>query len=426
MKIIKHKQLILLLILAFLIRLIAVNQSLWLDEATTAQVVKQFGLAEIVTKFSPRDFHPPLYYLFIKLLAGVFGYWEVALRMPSIIFSLLTGWVVYLVGGLWTAAFFLFNPLVVYYSQEARMYMMVTFFLTGAFYFFNNKKWLLFSLLSILSFYTFYGSIFFIAAFFLYLLYKKQFKDLFTSAAIFFAGLVVISPLLFQQFANSKIALSQVANWSLVLGKANLKNLLLIPVKFVVGRIDFYPKWLYYSVAGLWTAFVWFFAGRVGIKNKLLSFLVVCPLAIGFLISFTTPLLQYFRFIYLIPIISLLLGKSPKRKVIIAGFIIFSLVYLLIPQFHREDWRSLAGSLPGNKPVYMITSSADPVKYYQPGLKINGLNNLYSDDLPGKIIVVPYSTDIHGVDFKNILRERKYSFVDKKTFRDLEIEEWSL
>src|SRR3990172_9702928 len=191
MKIIKHKQLILLLILAFLIRLIAVNQSLWLDEATTAQVVKQFNLAEIVTKFSPRDFHPPLYYLFMKLWTGVFGYSEVALRMPSIIFSLLTGWVIYLIGGLWASALFLFNPLVVYYSQEARMYMMVTFFLTGAFYFFNNKKWLLFSLLSILSFYTFYGSIFFIAAFFLYLLYKNQFKDLFTSAAIFFAGLVV-------------------------------------------------------------------------------------------------------------------------------------------------------------------------------------------------------------------------------------------
>ena len=426
MKIIKHKQLILLLILAFLIRLIAVNQSLWLDEATTAQVVKQFNLAEIATKFSPRDFHPPLYYLFMKLWTGIFGYSEAALRMPSIIFSLLTGWVIYLIGGLWASALFLFNPLVVYYSQEARMYMMVTFFLTGAFYFFKNKKWLLFSLLSILSFYTFYGSIFLTGAFFLYLLYSKKYREFFFSGAIFFLGLLAIFPLLFQQFSNSKTALAQVANWSLVLGKANLKNLLLIPVKFVVGRIDFYPKWLYYSVAGLWTAFVWFFAGRVGIKNKLLSFLVVCPLAIGFLISFTTPLLQYFRFIYLIPIISLLLGKSPKRKVIIAGFIIFSLVYLLIPQFHREDWRSLAGSLPGNKPVYMITSSSDPVKYYRPGLKINGLNNLYSDDLPGKIIVVPYSTDIHGVDYKNILRERKYSFVDKKTFRDLEIEEWSL
>src|SRR3989338_6346880 len=279
MKIIKHKQLILILILAFLIRLIAVNQSLWLDEATTAQVVKQFNLAEIATKFSPRDFHPPLYYLFMKLWTGIFGYSEAALRMPSIIFSLLTGWVIYLIGRLCASALFLFNPLVVYYSQEARMYMMVTFFLTGAFYFFirlchpefisgfRNKFGMtklrdLFSLslFIVLSFYTFYGSIFLIGAFFLYLLYSKKYREFFLSGAIFFLGLLAIFPLLFQQFSNSKTALAQVANWSLVLGKANLKNLLLIPVKFVVGRIDFYPKWLYYSVAGLWTAFVWFFA----------------------------------------------------------------------------------------------------------------------------------------------------------------------
>src|SRR3990167_1765852 len=133
----KNKKILLIIFfLAFLIRLIAIDQSLWLDEATTARVVQPYGYREILVRFSPTDFHPPLYYLFMKMWSNIFGYSEIALRMPSVIFSLVTGYVVYLIGkklfnndsglasltrmtksqlfGLWAAAFFLFNPLIVY------------------------------------------------------------------------------------------------------------------------------------------------------------------------------------------------------------------------------------------------------------------------------------------------------------------------
>ena len=136
-----NKKIFFIFLFAFLVRLIALNQSLWLDEAVTAKVVMNYGFTEIVSKFSPTDFHPPLYYLFMKLWTNMFGYSEIALRMPSVLFSLMTGYVVYLIGGIWAASFFLFNPLIVYYSQEARMYMMTTFFLTaGLYYFFESQK----------------------------------------------------------------------------------------------------------------------------------------------------------------------------------------------------------------------------------------------------------------------------------------------
>src|SRR3989338_10378273 len=131
-----NKKIILIFLAAFLIRLIALNQSLWLDEAVTANVVRNFRFSQIVNGFSPTDFHPPLYYLFMKLWTNFFGYSEIALRMPSVLFSLLTGYVIYLIGGIWAAVFFLFNPLIVYYSQEARMYMMATFLLTAGLYYF--------------------------------------------------------------------------------------------------------------------------------------------------------------------------------------------------------------------------------------------------------------------------------------------------
>ena len=140
-----HKKLIIILFLAFLIRLISLNQSLWLDEAVTANVVSNYSYSEIITKFSPTDFHPPLFYLVEKFWTNIFGYSEIALRFPSIIFSLITAWIIYLIAeklrglkglkelkglGVWAAALFLFNPLIIYYSQEARPYMFVTMFVT--------------------------------------------------------------------------------------------------------------------------------------------------------------------------------------------------------------------------------------------------------------------------------------------------------
>ena len=111
-----NKKVILVFLFAFLIRLIALDQSLWLDEATTAKVIQNYNYSEIITKFSPLDFHPPLYYLFMKFWTNIFGYSEISLRIPSVLFSLMTGYVVYLIGGIWSAIFFLFNPLIVYYS----------------------------------------------------------------------------------------------------------------------------------------------------------------------------------------------------------------------------------------------------------------------------------------------------------------------
>lgn len=421
--------------LAFLIRLIALNQSLWLDEAVTAKAVREMGVLGILREFSPKDFHPPLYYLFVKLWTNFFGYSEIALRLPSVLFSLATGYVLYLIGGIWATTFFLFNPLIVYYSQEARMYMMATFFLTSALYFFLEKSKslrtaVLAGLMISLAFLTFYGSAFLIVAMLIYWLYKKQYKIFFVSGLLFFLSLLVVSPLLYQQFLNARVNLTNVTNWTNVLGKANLKNLLLIPVKFSIGRIDFYPKWIYYAIAGLWTGLVWFFAVKAGLKNKLMFFLMISPVVTGLLFSFFTPLMQYFRFIYLIPLTAILLAKNKitmYRYIIATGFLTFSLIYLLLPQFHREDWKSLVKSLPKGKPVYMILSSSDPVKYYDKNLPIYELTNLQNIKNPDPdIIVIPYVAEIYGFDYQKILREKKYQLIDKRSFRGLVLEEYKL
>jgi len=451
-----NKKILLVFFFAFLIRLIALNQSLWLDEAVTAKVVMNYGFTEIVSKFSPTDFHPPLYYLFMKLWTNLFGYSEVALRFPSIIFSLLTGYFIYKIASLfhgsivklWPVVFFLFNPLIVYYSQEARMYMMATFLLTISLYYLikmllNQKSKiksqkldvLFFGISIFFAFWTFYGSVFLIVTMLLYLLFKKQYKSLFVSCCLFLVSLVLISPLLYQQLINSKIALSNVTNWSLVLGKANIKNLLLIPIKFSIGRISFHPKWLYWGIAGVWTGFVLFTIKTVLNKTvfiKTVFYLLIFPLILGFLVSFFTPMLQYFRFLYLIPIVCVLLGfglsgqaKFNLRGYVLAGgFLMFSLMYLLLPQFHREDWKSLVSNLPKNKPVYMITASSDPVKYYNNNLNIKELRIVDYELNEKQITVIPYTADIYGYDYKKELKEKSYVLNKTTTFRELFFEEW--
>ncbi len=440
-------KLIFLLFSAYIVRLIGLNQSLWLDEATTARVVQQFNYGQIVAQFSPNDFHPPLYYLFMKFWTNIFGYSEIALRMPSVLASLLTGYVVYKIVGLlgksksipvWSAAFFLFNPLVVYYSQEARMYSLVTLLVVLIFWSVTKFKVqsskfkisyvVLANVFIALSLGTYYGSVFFITALYGYLLLRKEFKTfLYLLPGTLIAG-AVLYPLFLTQLKNSGEVLLAIPNWSTTLGKANLKNLILFPIKFTSGRISWDPKIIYYAVAGLWAAFVSLISIR-NISNKkylILYTLYLLPILLGFLTSFYKPLLQYFRFIYVIPFMSMLLalGASKKwqRVVLISGFVAFSLIYTYIPSFHREDWKGLVASLPSDT-VCALPSSFDPLRYYNPKLITSDARSCATGT--ADIVFVPYVADIYGFDYANYFGQKKYTMTKEVSFRGVSYQLWS-
>ena len=485
-----RKKLILIFITAFFIRTISLNQSLWLDEATTANVVKNYPHFKILTVFSPYDFHPPVYYWFMKFWTDIFGYSEISLRFPSIIFSLITGFVIFKIVkelksekvAMWAVVLFLFNPLIIYYSQEARMYSLITLLITMIIYYllaprsslerngvanlkltcpakrsfptsarstivelravgrplsFVTRQLILCNLFIFLSFLTFYGSIFFIVSIYLYLLFKKQFKLLLYLLPGFVISHLLISPLLYQQFLNSKIAIYEVLNWSTVLGKANIKNLLLIPIKFSIGRISFEPKIFYYLISSLLSSFLFYFLlkpmfdlrGPTKKSNQIFLWLFFGPIILGFFVSFYTPLLQYFRFLYLIPIMIILIAVSVNKNwqkiIILSGFILFSLIYVLNPNFHREDWKSLVKSLSVSKPIYMILSSSDPIKYYNNKFELRDIKKLSDYNLENSIQVIPYSIQIHGVNYKEILTKKGYLVNKEKSFRELKTEIWT-
>lgn len=411
------KKLFFLLILTLLLRLFSLNQSLWLDEAISANVVKNYSYSDIVTKFSPSDFHPPLYYLTLKTWTSLFGSSIISLRLPSVIFSLITVYLVFRFFGFWPSILLASNPLYLYYSQEARMYSLVTLFVFCAFLAFKKQKFWLYFLFTFLSLSTFYGSVFFFAALSLYWLWQKKYKNFFLYSLAPFLSLLLLSPLLWQQYQSSRSQLLSVVNWSSVLGPANLKNLLLIIVKFTIGRISFYPKWAYYLISFSLAMPLWFLLFIKSFKRRPEIFLFWSTLIIGFLFSLFTPMFQYFRFLYLIPFLCLILNKSYFYTFI---FFLFSLIYLFNPTFHREDWQSLSSSL--NSPVYIIESVADPVKYYRPDLKINDLKT--AQPSADSITVLPYAAAIHGLDYSAKLSSLNYHQQNTTNFRELTLETW--
>jgi hypothetical protein len=160
--------------------------------------------------------------------------------------------------------------------------------------------------------------------------------------------------------------------------------------------------------------------GQLPLKNgsqpNLYKFLFWMTLLIGTIFSIFTPMLQYFRFLYLIPIMALIINKN---RLIAAGFFIFSMVYVLNPGFYREDWKSATQTLTDK--VYMISSFGDPVKYYK-NVKVIDIREKITDKT---ITVIPYGEAIHGVDHNKILDKEGYKKVSEKSYRDVVVEGWA-
>ena len=108
------------------------QQSFWLDEATTWGIVSH-GLGHVLSTVPKTESTPPLYYVLVWLWAQVFGTGEVGLRSFSALCGTLTIPVMWAVGrrlaseriGLVAALVTAVNPLLFWYSQEARTYALL-------------------------------------------------------------------------------------------------------------------------------------------------------------------------------------------------------------------------------------------------------------------------------------------------------------
>lgn len=386
------------LIFALMVRLISINQSLWLDEATTA-LVSKMPLSDIFTKLLPADFHPPLYYLLMKGWVGVFGSSEISLRIPSVIFGAATIYFIYLIAkklfGEKTAniasVLSATSGLLIYYSQEARMYALVALLVSILFYLFIEKKWLLFSIILPLLAMTDYVALLILPVFLVFAGkgIKKAIVSLLPMALVFALWL----PIFLKQLSGGVDVVG--TNWGKILGTLSLKNLALIPVKFVLGRINFDNDILYVFIAGV-SILIYLAALSSSIlrgafkKNsfKLVWSWLTIPIIFGTFISIKIPVLNYFRFLFCLPALYILFAKgisglSEKKSLLLFGTVLilnmfFSGKYLFDNRFHRENWRDMSLITGSDKIIFPANSQKEALTYYN-----KGENIVYYKDFSG-------------------------------------------
>jgi uncharacterized membrane protein len=155
---------------AFLLRIFRLeHQSLWYDEAFSVYI-SRMSLGDITAR-TAADIQPPLYYYLLHFWMALTGETEFAVRFMSLLFGVLTVPLLFVTArrlfnqaaAIFSALLALFSPLYLWYSQETRMYSLITFLallssysllraLEGA----NRKWWAAFVLASIAAVYTHY------------------------------------------------------------------------------------------------------------------------------------------------------------------------------------------------------------------------------------------------------------------------------
>jgi len=163
------------------------SKDLWGDEVFSISLAKQSVSFILIDS---TDIHPPLYYILLHFWMRSFGDSAKAVRLFSVIPSVLSSILLYKIGleltnerklGLMSAYLFTISPFLTLYSRMARYFSLAMFLGLSSFYFFipllndkSGKSWLGYVVSSLLLLYTSYLGIFLILCEGLVLLRQKR------------------------------------------------------------------------------------------------------------------------------------------------------------------------------------------------------------------------------------------------------------
>jgi uncharacterized membrane protein len=364
--------------------------SLWLDEASTLTIAVN-SIPDIWQTTTAGEFNPPLFY-WTEHLMLVFGNSEVVLRFIPALLGVLTIPLIYLIGkefmdrnvGIIAAAAFALSPFLIYYSQEARAYSMMLFFVAFAMVFYlkalksdNIRDWALFGLLSALAFWSHFYALVIIGALVLYALYEKvpgilknpgSGKPLVIGGALFGIlcfPLIIVTIQLFAKRTASGPTFGIpgpdliIATFAQVSGSEPAMYLFLL--LFIAGLIQAFlidkNKGIFLlSLTVLTFVISVFLSYRIPMQPRYLIFLTI--------VFFITIALTYTFFYSLI--------RSPW---VVYGFIILFVMVnaTMLPGYYsgyvKEDWRGFSGQIqqltrPGDFVVVVPMYVSQPLDYY--------------------------------------------------------------
>lgn len=380
-----HWPLLCMLVAFSVLTLMQWQESLWLDETTTAKVAKR-SLAYYFSEFAPTDFHPPLYYLTTKGFTQLVGVNDFSLRIPSLLAGMLTLLCVYAIAKKLNskqadiaAGLASCSPLLLYYAFEARMYALTAFLVAASLLALLNKKMFAFAMLAMSSYFTHYFALSMIPVY-AYIVHRDKISGKFLVASIVpFAAWL---PMLSKQLAFASDHLSPA--WASVIGALTFKNVALVPLKFLWGRIGLDPLWLYAGVSVV-VVYLWLYVAASLRKSKpqvfkLLFLWLTVPIALTLAVAVFSPVMQYFRLLFVLPGLVLLtaLGIEQLRSIKArtgALMLAFSIslfswqTYVGTPRYHRENWKEAISFIelqarPSDSVVFSFPGIPDPWLHY--------------------------------------------------------------
>jgi mannosyltransferase len=386
------QSLIILTVVGFIFRFYNLGfNSLWLDEAATNSYAVM-SIPDIWKSTAGGEFNPPLFY-WIEHIMLMLGNNEAVLRFVPALFGVLTIPLIYFAGkefmdrnvGIIAAAAFAFSPFLIFYSQEARAYSMMLFFVAFAMVFYfkalktnEMKNWALFGILSAFAFWTHFYSFVIIAALVLYALLlqitniRKNIQNLKMIAVSIVLFAILCFPLIFlaiQLFATRTSSAPAFGIQGLGIisetfrqlsGFSDLSMILFI-LLFIIGIVQAF----------------------LIDKNKgiFLVTITILTFIISFVLSYKMPMvpryLIFFNTIFFIGVAisyKIFYGLVNNRAVIYA-FMVF-LVIISAPTlvnyysgYSKEDWRGFSGQLqevtkPGDFIVTVPGYISLPLNYY--------------------------------------------------------------
>jgi hypothetical protein len=147
-----------ILLIGLLLRLPLLGESLWYDEAFTARIATL--PLDALPAAVAADVHPPGYYSLVWLWAHLIGSSALALRLPSLVFGLLSIYLVYRLVLAYgrpenearlAALLLAMLPSAVYYADEARSYTLLLCLVLGALLALaRDRQWVFFGLLALI------------------------------------------------------------------------------------------------------------------------------------------------------------------------------------------------------------------------------------------------------------------------------------
>ena len=383
-------------------------QSLWRDEAFSVLLAENNPL-EII-RLTSQDFNPPFYYLLLHFWMKVFGQSEISVRMLSFLFHILLTYIAYLfVKKFLKSKFFIFsfsflvffNPMLLYYSFEARMYSLLALLATLSMYHFYQKNWPWYIIFTTLGLYTQPFMIFVLLIQLVYLVLTSDLKGKIVKFLI--TPLIFYSPwilIIFNQFKQSAQSWIHPADLRLVI--SSLGNLFL----GFSGNPPF--LWNFAKILSLIILFFSLraihFARKKNPPALLFFFWMFLPLSLTLLISFFKPIYvnRYLIFVTVAEIFLIVLGiekfKNEKFKKIILVFLcscVFMFNFWFAPFHQKRDFRKTMmeiNQLVTPKDIILVNSAISffEASYYAKNRSICFIFNQRGESIPsyiGKVVI---------------------------------------